>query len=247
MSFRFEPAAGSPPWDRERYKIFFNKVSETYPNVEEMVRRAVQVVTSKHGGKPKIKDIVEEVLAMRAFAEDGLRAVQLTPDALVANFLRDSSTPYPGFTSLLDEAVKNCRQYFKCYRPVGVLEVALHYIDLVEIPIPEAGVFASEDYFTLDMRAPGAFGAVASFSINATFRPPGEAEPVELVFATEPLGGDDTHRRFRLEWHTGVRSSARMTDEDVRANLQAAHDRLAKCFRQAFTDTGWALFEPEES
>ncbi len=38
-----------------------------------------------------------------------------------------------------------------------------------------------------------------------------------------------------------------MMDEEVRANLEAAHDRLEKCFRHAFTAKGWALFEPDET
>ena len=62
-----------------------------------------------------------------------------------------------------------------------------------------------------------------------------------------PGHADDTSARFRLEWHTPAQSGVRMTEAEVRANLQAAHDRLDKCFRHAFTPEGWALFGPEES
>lgn len=247
MSFRFEPAVGLPPWTRDRYRVFLDNLSETHPNVEEMARHGIQVVASKRGGRPQIKEIVEQILAVRARTEDGLRAVQMGPDELVVNYLRGEGQPYPGFPALLDEAMAYCRRYADCYHPLGVLEATLHYVDLVELPIPENRILRSEEYLTLDFRVPEeAFGHFAAFEVKAVVLPPGSKDTVQLEFASIPGRPDDPLRQFRLEWHTASKSSGRMTEDEVRASLQEAHDRLGVCFRHAFTAKGWALFEPGE-
>jgi uncharacterized protein (TIGR04255 family) len=247
MSFRFEPAADAPPWTRERYQLLLGSLADDYPRLEKLARHSLRVEVSGRRQKAHIKEVAEEVLAMRVLTEDGLRAVQLTPDSLVVNFLRSESEPYPGFPVLLDEALAHCSRYAECYRPNGILEAALHYVDLIELPITEGGVLRSERYITLNFQVPEeVFGRFAAFEMKAVVRPPEGAELVEVIFATEPAAAGDTHRRFRLEWHTGVKTGSRMTEKEIRTNLQAAHDRLWNCFRHAFTREGWALFEPEE-
>lgn len=247
MSFRFEPAPGSPVWDRKRYEIFLDAVGQAYPNVEEMSRRAVQLAASRAGAHPRVKQIVEQILAIRAITDDGLRVVQLMPDQLAVNYVRGDAEPYPGFSVLLDEAIRHCQRYIECYRPLGVLEAALHYVDIVDVPLPPDRCIQSDDYFTLTFEAPEeAFGGFVALEVKAVMAPPGSKEPVELIFTSEPSRSEDPHRRFQLEWHTAARTGSRMDDTSLRANLQVAHDRLEKCFRSAFTPKGWALFESDE-
>lgn len=246
MSFRFEPAATAAAWTRERYKAFID-TAPAYPNVEEASQKGYRVVESRRGGMPKVKDVVEQIVAVRAFTEDGLRSFLLAPDTLVVNYLKGDKEAYPGFSTLLDEAIGHCRRYEECYQPAGVLEAALHYVDLVEIPIPENRLLASEEYFTLNVEAPETtFGPFGAFELKAFFKPPSSPTHLEVIFAAPPSRKEDTHRPFRLEWHTTVPTGTRMNLDAVRANLQGAHDRLEKCFRQAFTPKGWALFEPDD-
>lgn len=246
MSFRFEPAADAAPWTKVRYQVFLDALAETHPDVQEMTRRAIKV-GRRRSGTPHIQGILEEVLAVRALTEDGFRAIHMTPNELMVNYLRGEAETYPGFLSLLDEAMAHCRKYIECYRPIGVIQVALHYVDLVEIPIPDSRILKCEEYFTLNLQAPEAvFGTFASFDIKAVVLTPGGSDPVELVFATAPVPPDSPFGRFRMEWHAAVRAEARMGEEEMRANLQFAHDRVERCFRHAFTPQGWALFEPVE-
>jgi uncharacterized protein (TIGR04255 family) len=246
MSFRFEAPAGAPSWTRERYQLFLNAISESHPRTEAMIQQAIQVQT-KEGAKPRIKQIVEQVVAMRALTEDGLRAVHLKADELVSNYLRGDRDVYPGFSMLLDEAMAHVRRYAECYHPSGVLEAALHYVDMIDLPVPENAVLRTEEYLNLDFRVPEeTFGNFQSFEISAVVRHPNEQEVIHLVFATTSVVFGKPFRRFRLEWHTPVRTGNRMSEGEVKINLQAAHDRLEKCFRHAFTPKGWALFEPEE-
>jgi uncharacterized protein (TIGR04255 family) len=245
MSFRFEPAAGVNSWTRERYLTFLGTLSDSHPEIQEMTRHAIRVASKR--GTHRIKEIAEEVMAMRAMSGDGFRAVQLTPDELLVNYLRGEGLEYPGFEALLDEALGHCRRYAECYHPAGILRAALHYVDLVEIPIPDDGLLRSDEYFTLNLQVPEQhFGNYTAFEVRAAVVPPGGREPVEFVFATEPSHLDAPLARFRLEWHTAAGAGVRMNEEEARANLLAAHDRLGKCFRHAFTEKGWALFEPEE-
>src|SRR5262249_4002829 len=148
--------------------------------------------------------------------------VQLTPDQLVVNYLRGETDPYPGFATLLAEAMAHCRRYGECYQPIGILEAALHYVDQVAIPldrVAEGRVLRSEDYFTLDLRFPEeVFGTFATFEITATVQPPDGTAPVQIIFATVPPRVEDSHRKFRLEWHTPVRTGDRMTEDEVRAH-----------------------------
>lgn len=247
MSFRFEPAESSPPWHRPRYVQFLDALADQFPNRQEMTRQAVQLAVTKPGRPPKVTQLVENVQAMRALSDDGLQAVQLMPDQLVVNFLRGDK-PYPGFDVLLERATDLQRRYQECYSPVGITEVALHYIDLVSIPVDESRVVYTEKYVTIDFHAPVAhFGNFSTFDLRAVVHPPPEKLPVQVVFSLEPGGPEDTHRRYRLEWHSQTRGDPVMSDADVRTHLRAAHDRLWKCFQSAFTPDGWALFQPEES
>lgn len=246
MSFRFEPATEAIPWTHDRYRLFLDAVAESYPRVEEMTRHSIRVGVSKRQRKPEIKEIAQHVIAVRAFTEDGLRAVQLTPDGLLVNYLHGESNPYPGFATLLDEALAHCRRYIECYQPNGVQEAALHYIDVIELPVPENGIIRTERYLNIDFKVPEIFGHFSAFDLNVVARPPNGDSLVQLGFATESGKAGNSERRFRLEWHTPVKTGALMTEEELRSNLQVAHDRLWTCFRHTFTEEGWARFEPEE-
>lgn len=246
MSFRFEPVPGAPAWTRERYQTFLSSVNG-YPSVEEMVKRGVRVSKSRPGKLPKVTEILDQVMAVRAFTEDGLRAVQMTPDELAVNYLRGGTEPYPGFATLLNESMAHCKRYVECYEPDGVIEAALHYEDIVRIPIPENRLVAIDKYFTLSVQVPeSVFGPFAAFEVKALVKPPGSPGPLEVVLSAPPVRSDDDYRPVHLEWHTAVRGDARMTLDETRSKLQEAHDRLGKCFYHAFTPEGWALFEPDE-
>jgi uncharacterized protein (TIGR04255 family) len=249
LSFRFEPAAGAPPWTRDRYKAFIDAVAAQFPNADEMTRRAVQVSSFNQGGSSKWKGrLVEEVMAIRTKTEDNFRTLQLTPDELTVNFIPGENNPYPGFHTFLDEAMRHCEQYSQCYQPVGLAEAAVHYVDMIEIPIPESRILRTEDYLKLNFDAPeDVFGRFSAFQIQAIVSHPGDDQPVEFVFKTEPRGPEAEVARFRLEWHTPARTGSRMNFEETRSNLVLAHDRLKKCFRSSFTDKGWALFDPQET
>lgn len=247
MSFQFQPATAAPPWDRERYELLLDVLRADYPNAEEMARHAVRLGPAKRSGKPQVKEVIDQVLAVRAYSESGLRAIHLWPDRLVVNYLRGDSEPYPGFPALLEEAVVLCRAYSECYHPVGVVQVALHYVDVVELPVPASRVIRSEDYLTLNLQFPeAAFGAIGTFDLKAVFYPVDNSQAVQLGFSTLKSVEGAPVRPFRLEWHTGERADSIMTEDEIRLNLRRAHDRLETCFRQSFTPAGWALFEPDD-
>jgi uncharacterized protein (TIGR04255 family) len=245
MSFRFDPSPGAPAWNEGRYQVFLETVADTHVNVQHMVRKGIRI-NNKRGKRPRIESIAEEVMAVRAISENGLRIVQLTADELIVNYLRGDTEPYPGFPTLLDEAIAHCGRYDNCYHPLGIIEVSLHYVDAVEIPVQSQGNISSEDYFKLNFQVPeDVFGRFSAFDIKATVHPPSCDEAVQLSFATEPTEIENS-RRFRLEWHTGAKNKERMNSAEVRARMQSAHDRLYTCFKHAFTPKGWSLFEPEQ-
>lgn len=101
--------------------------------MEGLARRAIRVAVTRMGAS-RIKDVMDEVLAVRTFTEDGLRAVQLTLDELLVNYLRGDGTAYPGFAVLLDEAMAHCRLYAECYLTIGILQATLHSVDLGRNP-----------------------------------------------------------------------------------------------------------------
>ena len=247
MSFRFEPVAGCPEWDRKRYETFLSTVATTHPNIEEMTRRALQLSTSKFGKTTRVQQQSDQLLAVRAISEDGLRVVQMKPDLLAVHYICSHSEPYPGFSKLLDEAISLSRRYADCYRSPGIVEAALHYVDTVEIPLPENRLLHSDDYFTIQFEAPEqTFGGLIALEIKAMMLPPDGKEPVELLFTADPVRQDEANRRFHLEWHSAAKTGGRMEEDCLRATLKDTHDRLEKCFRSAFTPKGWALLEPDD-
>jgi len=244
MSFRFDPGIAQPAWNRHRFKLLLDDLASTHPDIQEMKRQAVELTASKRNGVPKVRKIIEDILAMRALSEDGLRAVQMRSNELVVNYIRGGND-YPGFDALLEEAMEVSHRYQELYRPLGVVEVALHYIDVVFLPKNDEGNVDTEEYLTVDFRIPPNFGNFSAFDIRTVVRPLPEKLPVHMYVASEAGLDDDPEQKIRIEWHTSKVSTSVMGEEEVRANLNAAHDRLAKCFQSIFTAKGWALLEPE--
>ena len=240
ISFEFEPPPGGSPWTQERYGLFLKRIEDAYPVTEQLIQSGLR----QEKGSKKVQ-LVEAVVAVRSFSDTGTRAVQLRPNGMVVNYIRSDGEKYPGFASLLDEAIRHQQAYRECYNPAGVVGAALHYVDVVEIPIPESGVFQSEEYFTVNLRLPEAFGSVADFHLATVLRVAETDDLVELVFSSDAHVPGESIRRFRLEWHMPVKGAGRMDDRQLRDGLILAHDRLYVCFRSVFTPNGWALFEPE--
>lgn len=249
LSFGFDPGPNAPVWDRRHYKKFLKTISSTHPKIEGVIRHGIRVEKKKKGKKnsqPQVIDIEESVLAMRALSEDDCRSVQLEPDRLTIAYIQGKETEYPGFSVLVSEAMTYFEEYLSCYRPNGAKEVTLHYDNIIEISRSDSEHFETKDFFSLNVEIPHAqFGHFVSFDLRAVVRPPNKDGVVEFVFATQPGQKDDTNFRFRLEWHTSVQSESIMDDQQVRDNLQIAHDRIETCFRSAFTERGWALFDPD--
>lgn len=243
MSFRFDPGESPGKWDGARFNKLWKTLKDEYPNRQELRQQSIRVGTKKKSGDPVFKGFLDEIIAQRVISENELRVVQLRPDELIVNYVKGATEPYPGFESLLDVAAARCQSYFECYQPAGIVQTALHYVDIVEIPI-ESGQIRTGDYFTFDVRAPDSW-TFGTFRLQTTLCPADSKEIIEVVFATEPGKTESGNARFRLEWHIASKSEDRMTIEQAKAALSNFHASLGKCFRQAFTEKGWALFEPQ--
>ncbi len=241
LSFEYEPPTGGGAWTEDRYRVFLKRIEGTHPNPEELIQSGLRRKGAKHA------QLVEAVVAVRSFSESGTRAIQLRPNQMVVNYVRTEAEPYPGFVALLDEALVRNRDYRECYNPAGVVAAALHYVDVIEIPVPESGTVQSEEYFTINLRLPDTFVSVVDFHLATVLRVAETNDVVELVFSSEPFVKGEAVRKFRLEWHASVMGTNRMDEDELRSGLTIAHDRLYGCFRSVFTAKGWNLFEPQTS
>ena len=137
-------------------------------------------------------------------------------------------------------------------KPARLRAVALHYRDLVCLPGDEKGLVQLEDYVRIFPQVPeGAFGPMASFSYDFRFLVnlpglPGQSLGRLSVRTEPPDAARPGQLRQMMDWELGHDVLASQGAGDVIEWLDKAHAELLNRFRLAFTEEGWALFDPED-
>lgn len=245
IEFHFDPAPDKQPWNLRVAKPFIERFQADYPHVEVIQAEQIRIEKRAPGGLPKEITGRISLDRVRARNEEGSRWLQVGDDLLVYNLVRQGGA-YPGFAQLRAEALDKFDQFVEHFQPVSVRQVALTYLDLVEVPVPsDASGIPLEDYFRLRVEIPDeAFGPVASVSLQMYFPRRPATDQLTLRFHTVPVSPGQRTCRFQMHWSCECEEIKTLDKKEITRRLEAAHRRLVDCFRASFTDRGWALFTP---
>jgi uncharacterized protein (TIGR04255 family) len=246
IGFTFEPAPQKRSWDLQAAQEFLGRYSGALPHIEAIFSTNYEIAEISPTDRPEITRREVRLDHIRARNSEGTRWVQLADDQLVCNVTRGGGE-YPHYPIRRDESLSKLSDYIESFQPVSVRRAELHYVDLIEIPIPPEGQIKLEDYFNLRVEAPQDFGMTYYYAIRVFLRPPVDGDTLEVRFQTEPSKSDTKTFRFRMDWNMVCANIATLDRDLIVQRLDDAHACLWNYFRASFTEKTWDLFQPSES
>ena len=243
IEFHFEHGEDRREWSLEAASEFFDRL-EGYANLETLQSHQIRIEKVDRLRKPRIVEFGSSLDGVRSSNANKSKYVQLTPTSLVCNFIRTNDKGYDGFSASKVDALATLRIYVEMFRPLRLLEFALQYVDLIEIPWLATEDIELEEYFSLGIRLPKTgFGGISDFLVQATTHPPNSEDILEVRLQDErdPLGETS---RFRMDWRLRGRHRLSLVPEEVGSRLEEGHALLLDCFRNSFTEKTWKLFDP---
>jgi uncharacterized protein (TIGR04255 family) len=246
VEFRFSFKDEIPYWNEVKAQAFITDYFEGRFHVDSFLGRT-EFTISASGGRPALtqsKVIFERV---RATNEASDRYVQVGRDTLIYNLLRKEKD-WPEYHSLRDEAIDAYDKFIQFLRPMALQYIALHYRDLVIVPLQGEQKVRLEDYFTICPEVPEhKFGDMSNFMVALTLPETWRSGVLNLIVQSDPPVSSPEHPnegRFRWDWHISPKSSIGSLDKDIITSwLDQAHDDLFQAFLSAFTQKGLELFK----
>jgi uncharacterized protein (TIGR04255 family) len=244
IEFRFDRGSDGPEWGLETANRFFEQIQEAYPEREQVAQHHLKIEKVEKNQRPRIIDERLQLVGMRAFTMERNRCIQLVQNVLTCNFARTQSG-YEGFDALKTEALATFGLYVDFFRPSRLLQAVIHYVDLVRIPFVHGHVPLA-DYFTFahDLPETG-FGTTLGLDIQYTARPAESKDLLEVRLYSEQPDPEGPKAQFRMEWRLMILEGLTFGPDELAKRLYEGHDTLLRCFKNSFTEKGWALFEPK--
>ena len=243
VEFYFDPNTSRSV---EPARKFLNEFADQYPKAEVARQDTLQF---RHVSPTQLPEVVGREVSISHFRvsnEAGSRWIHLTPNHLVCNFLRLGES-YPEFKVLSEDAVSKLKRFVELCQPSRIRHAAVHYVDVIDIPLPPSKEILLSDYFALGLDLPSnPFGNQLSFLLRTSVQPTDGTGLLEIQLQNELRAGDAPGLRFRMDWHKLCPYDKEVDPGRIPADLAQAHASVMRCFRAAFTERTWALFEPEE-
>ncbi|MCE9566468.1 MAG: TIGR04255 family protein [Planctomycetes bacterium] len=243
VEFLFEP---NPNGLVEPALEFIKGFGDQYQKVEIAREDTLEFRQYSPTELPKVVGRTTAISHFRASDVEGTRWLHLTPNHLVCNFLRLGER-YPGFANLSQDAVEKLKKYVEQCQPVKIRHAAIHYVDVVDVPITGKNEIQLADYFTLGLDLPtDPFGNQLSYLIRTAVKPTDGTGLLEIQLQNESLAPGGAAFRFRLDWHKFCPYDGEIDPDKISADLKLAHESVMRSFRAVFTERTWKLFEPKD-
>jgi len=242
IGFRFSPNAAKQPWDLPVALPFINHFGQTLDHVQVVRTEEITIQERTAQGIPKSISGKQTLDRVQARNPSGTRWLQVADDMLVYNIVEKGSA-YPGYDMLCEAALGALTSYVDFFSPSAVKQVAIHYVDLIELPNFSQGINVPE-FFNVFVKVPDGFSDIERFSTNLIFAPSSDDHRLSIRFRSEPINPVNKAIRFRMEWHADCDNIDSLESTVVRSRLDLAHEDIRKHFQLCFTDRTWKLFEP---
>jgi uncharacterized protein (TIGR04255 family) len=244
VEFLFDP---NPNNSSEIVQSLLGEFSAEYPKIEIEHADTLEFHQVSPKELPKVVGRESAISHLRLRDEKGTKWIHIQPNYLVCSFLRLGDS-YPGFSALSKDAVSKLQRFIELCKPLKVRHAAIHYVDRIDVPVhPTNREIQLSDYFTLGLDLPSdSFGNQLSYLMRTTLRPTDGTGLLDLQLQSEVLAADATSFRFRMDWHKYCPYDGEIGIDAIESDLRRAHESVMNCFRAAFTERAWKLFEPVE-
>ncbi len=210
--------------------------------------KSLQVNVELRDGKPASTTPNEFFDLVKAYSEEGSECIQVGRDVLVFNQLNRKSE-WPGYEAMTDTAIKAANQYMGFRGFNELVNVSLHYRDIVSIPRPsdEEGIRLREWFRVYPEVPEDTLGTMSAFRFDVQLAELCQDADARLsIRSLPPVGQEKTDFRFWIDWHVTSTDNRIREIEAARNWLDAAHEALRSSFKKAFTPQCLELFGPEK-
>lgn len=243
ISIEFQPNDNKRGFDPELVQAFAVQYKEDFPNRD--VEHEVQIQTEEQASNrlPKVVNRDVKLKHVRLWNEARSRAFQINDDQISYHMLKNS-LEIPGYQKVRTATEPKLLDYINKFRPVKITNAVLHYLDVIEIPVPENDKIDLRDYFLYSMEIPeDPFGPMFNFSQSFEVVCPIDDGPLFVRLQSLPSSGTGIFR-FQMEWHKLSRGIDTLDPSAVWKRLNTAHDYMWDCFINSFSEKTLKLFEP---
>jgi uncharacterized protein (TIGR04255 family) len=244
LAFDFDPNDNKREWDLELVRRYVQQYSGDLPKLEAMHEKKIEFHETSPTELPKVVSHTVELKQVR-ISDNAKSRFLLVADDRIAYHVLKSADGYPGYSAVRRETSSKLSDYIELFQPARIRTMAIHYVDIVDIPRPRDGKIDMADYFIGSADLPeNPFGTIADMSIQFVVQCPVDEGPLILQLQSLPAPNESNVIRFRMDWHkrsVGVNS---IDLSQVFARLDVAHDYMRRCFWASLTERTLDLFEP---
>jgi len=239
-----EPLDADGAFDEAAAREFvYERINGKFDEKYEDVRYELRHGAAEKDGKIEVS---QEVSFDRLRARNSQKdfCLQIGRDILVFNQLKVRNE-WAGYERMRDEAFENLGEFLKYRRLKGIRRVDLSYRDMIKLP---ANAFKNvKEYLKIVPTYPKSFGPMMLFNLGLHL--PSAIPETILDLSIKSVRPTEENRdcsMFLMDWQ--MRPTEKVTDyEDFgRSWFDLAHKEIRERFVTAFTDSGLALFEPED-
>ena len=242
----FDPNSNKQKFDLNLANEFLQAHRAEFPHQQFLQSRQVQLSEAFGTDLPKVTNQEVQIKAFRLWNEDRSHMLHLGDDTLSYHILR-SDHSQPSYSVVRDALQPKLNFYEQLFHPRQIRQMALHYLDIIDIPIPQSGRVEFSDYFAFNIDPPeNPFGLITALNCQFQTDCPEDLGPLIIEFAILPPAVEDSQIRFRVDWHKVCEKVNSLNSDQVWNRLEGVHDYLRRCFQTALTPRTLALFEPIE-
>lgn len=244
ISVDFDPNENKREWEFDLVKEFLKHYQEEFPKLEAVHEREFQVDETSAHSLPRVVGVQVRLQTVRMSNMERTRVIQIGDDQLSFHILREDQS-YPGYRIVRDEMQQKLEDYARIFQPSRIRDATLHYLDIIEIPLPDDGKIGLPDYFKVAIDLPEEpFGPIAGFAHRFQMMCPVDPGPLLLQLQAIPSPPESNVFRFRMDWHKQCSAVNSLELSQVWSRMDVAHEYMRQCFVASFTQRTLDLFDP---
>lgn len=244
ISFAFEPRPTKTEWDLDAVGQYLARYSEELPRLEKLWETQFHVEETSASDLPRIIGSNEKLHFIRASDANKRRLLQIGDDVLAMHLVRQAED-YPRFSQVRDAITPKLLDYIDDFQPSSVRAGIIHYLDIIDIPVPDCGKIELPDYFPFASDLPeDPFGPTQFLAQQFVVNCPVDEGPLHLHMRNIPAPDGEKVFRFRLDWQKHSTGLNTLDLEAIWARLDRSHEYLRHCFDKFLKRQTLDLFQP---
>lgn len=244
ISLDFDPNEKKQEFDLELVNQYLKPFREELPTREVQREREFTMQANSPNELPESLQITDRIQHFRQWDKSRSHMLQVGDDKLSFHVLKTANET-PGYSKVRQAAEPKLEAYVEVFQPSRIRHATLHYLDIIDIPMPNSGKIDLKDFFPFASDLPESpFGTIAALVQQFQVTCPVDEGPLFMRLQTLPAPKEQSVLRFRLEWHKQSSDVNTLDLDEVWQRMDVAHGYMWDCFTTALSPATLESFEP---